>query len=353
MSTELESRLRQDLAAVQVEIPVDLERTLSSGHRAVTARRIGWGIGVLALVVGAAVLMPKTLPERIPAVPAPLETPSPGQATVTFDPQTFSSSEITIELDAATLELRRDAGGAIEVTAMVALNGEAPLRGTFTADPDNTWTDRLGDQVMIGLAPTNRWVDWLLDGTEGSFFSTQQVEPFGLTAYLLFAEPTDPPWTVRGAIWQQPNGEVRNSLGERVSAAELLGRSTTIYVDPTLDVVGVRLAAGGSTGNLSEVEADQLARAGSIGSSDASGTWTTNSHELYLVPEDAVGDVVATRWIDAAEVEMGTLEGGSWAGRMFVWASLKHAKDEEPEGLLRSVSYRNAAGEVIAVQIRR
>ena len=353
MSTELESRLRQDLAATQVEIPVDLERTLLAGHRAVGARRIGWGIGALALVAGVAVLMPKSLPDRIPAVPAPVQTP--GHATVTFEPQSFRSNETVIDLDAATLELSGGAGGAVEVTATVTLNGEAPLRDTFTvADPSSIGTHQLGEQVAIGLAPSNRWIDWLLEGTDQHFFPSQEAEPFGLTAYLLLSAPTDPQWTVRGAIWQQPDGEVRNNLGERVSAAELLGPGATIYADPELDVVGVHLASGGgASAPLSSREVGELALAGAMGSDDESGTWATTTYEFYLVPADAVGDVTVARWTDAGEALVGTLEGGPWAGRTYVWASVKHAKYDEPGELLKSVTYRNAAGEVITVPIRR
>lgn len=348
MSTELESRLRQDLAAAELSVPLDLERTLAAGHRAVTARRIGRGIGAAAMLAGAALLVPQLVPGRVTAVPAV------DHATVTFEPQSFRSNDVAIDLDAANLELRRGDGDTMDVTAMVTLNGEAPLRDSFTlADPSATGTHRLSDQVVIGLAPENRWIDWLVEGS-GSFHASQSAESLGLTAYLLLPMSTDPRWSVRGAIWQQPGGEVHNSLGERISAANLLGGAATIYVDPELDVVGVRLASGpGASAQLTPQEADQLALAGGAGASDGADLRTMISYELYLVPEEAVGDVTATRLSDAGEIEVGTLEGGRWAGRMFVWASLEHARAAEPDGLLKSIAYRDAAGEVVTVQIGR
>lgn len=348
MSAELESRLRHDLATAEVEVPIDLERTLAAGHRAVGVRRVGWGLGAATMLAGVVLLVPQLMPGRVIAVPAA------SSATVTFEPDTFRSNEVVIDLDAATLELQRGPGSAIEVTATVALNGEAPLSDDFTiADPGNAGTYQLSDQVVIGLAPTSRWIDWQVAGA-GSFQASEAVEPLGLVAYLLFPISTDPQWSVSGAVWQQPDGEVRTSLGQRVSAAETSGGVATIYVDPELDVVGIRLASGsGSSAPLASGTADELALGGAMGSGGESGERTLFSYELYLVPEEAVGDVTATRLADTGEIEVGTLAGGAWAGRTYVWASLEHPEYDEPEGLLKSVSYRDAAGEVVTVQIRR
>lgn len=279
MNIDLETRLRQDLASAPVEIPIDIDRTLAAGHRAVANRRIGWGIGAVAVVAAGALLVPQLLSGRVPAVPA---GPPTGEAIVNFGSNGFGFGEGSVDLESATIELRRDAGQALEVTATVTLEGQEPIHDTMTVeDPSNGWTHPLSDVVMIGITPPHRWIDWVDGaGLERGEISDVTGAPFDLTVHLLF-RPKPSPWQILGAVWQQPDGQVRNSRGEVVSAVEFAGAGATVYVDPAFDRIGVRAQAGtGIAAVLSEVEAGHLATVGGMGTTD---------YALYLLPADAAG----------------------------------------------------------------
>lgn len=347
MSIDLETRLRQDLAAAPVDIPIDVDRTLAAGRRAATNQRVGWGIGAVAVVAAGSFLVPQLLSGRVPAVPAPIETPS--HATVTFDRNGFQFDEGKIDLESAAVELRRGQGDALEVIATVTLEGEVPLRGTLTVpDVSRSWTHRLSDLVTIGIAPSNRWVDWVADD---DYTGTGQVSdavgaPFDLTVHLLFrVKPSQ--WQLQGAVWQQPDGQVRNSRGESVSVVEFAGQDATVYVDPSFDRIGMHAQSGlGIAAVLSEVEPGHLAAVGAMGTTD---------YALYLLPADAAGEVEPTTLTPDAQAEVGTLKGGAWDGRMVVWTTRDNpagTADPDTAQLLRSVSYRNAAGQLITVRLK-
>ena len=346
MSIDLETRLRQDLAAAPVDIPIDVDRTLAAGRRAVTNQRVGWGIGAVAVVAAGSFLVPQLVPGRVPAIPA---GPPTGQATAVFGAHGFGFGEGSVDLESATIQLRRDAGEALEVTATVTLEGQEPISDTMTVeDPSNSWTHRLSDLVMVGIAPPHRWIDWVDSGSETGRGEVSEVTgaPLDLTVHLL-VRPKPSEWQVLGAVWQQPDGQVRNSRGESVSVVEFAGQDATVYVDPSFDRIGMHAQSGlGIAAVLSEVEAGHLAAVGAMGTTD---------YALYLLPADAAGEVEPTTLTPDAQAEVGTLKGGAWDGRMVVWTTRDNpagTADPATAQLLGSVSYRDAAGQLITVRLK-
>jgi hypothetical protein len=99
--TDFEDRLRTRMQSDPVEVPVDMTAALDAGHEAVRGRRLGWTVaGMATLAVVASIVTPILIARTVPAVPAPVASPS-----VTSSPTAARPSGIegrTWQLDAQT-----------------------------------------------------------------------------------------------------------------------------------------------------------------------------------------------------------------------------------------------------------
>ncbi|MCA0296016.1 MAG: META domain-containing protein [Actinobacteria bacterium] len=81
-----EDEVRTLMQADPVEVPVDLDAVLDGGREAVRGRRLGWTVAGLTVgAVVASIVTPILIAQTIPAVPAPVDTPTVA-ATATAAP---------------------------------------------------------------------------------------------------------------------------------------------------------------------------------------------------------------------------------------------------------------------------
>lgn len=143
MNTGFEDRLRTELAAEQVLVPVDEHAVLTRGRASVRARRVGWtvlGVAILAVGIPMAALL-----ARQPYVIAPLPSPTPSpnsSATVSMPAEILGS---------LTWRLSADTG---------AWAGTAPVI-TLAASGDRI-QGNLGCGTYTGQIP-QRGADWWVE----------------------------------------------------------------------------------------------------------------------------------------------------------------------------------------------
>ncbi|MCB0912202.1 MAG: META domain-containing protein [Propionibacteriaceae bacterium] len=232
MSTDFEDRLRAELDAERVELPLDTDRVLTSGRRTVRARRVGAIVASLAALVLASLVIPLAMGRAIPAVPVgtPAATTSATRLERTvwrvaaLDGTPVTGGLLTLQLGDGSF-----AGYAGCHTVMGTYTSRAHQLG-FTdvqADTSGCGADaaRLGSAFVEALSTTAAYQVSAgglgLIGSDGSRLA--ELEPFG---------PDDATWYLRAMDNDSVEGESAPTLvvdGDHV-------RGSTACVDFTADL---------------------------------------------------------------------------------------------------------------------
>lgn len=279
---DLEERLRADLlgATEAVEPDVDVEALVASGHRARTnraVRRVALGTaGVLAV---GAVLWTGVGPSTTNGNPPVAATPSPVSSMVPADPlsTTFDLSDEGMGKSDPAIESIRVAvqpsGTQVDVTVTVTTQVATMERG-FRVPAGQAWHVAWDKRLAIGILPDRAlWFDTQQDSGKGVYSGQQALVGIGATAFWEYFEESGGPGTIRGLVWQRPDGAVRDTEGDTVPSATVAFADTSclVYRDVALDVFGIRPRDGG--GYTTAVGKPSGMLHGGVGRKDGS-TWT-------------------------------------------------------------------------------
>lgn len=340
MSTDFETRLREDLAAVEVRIPFDPETALAAGRRA-RGRRIAGSFGAGAIVVALALFALPFVQRGVPAVPEPIAT----KGTVTFGHLSVRGAG---GIDGATMSVERHAG-VLDIAVTVTTSEEGKqVRVLDHPDDGSVWIKRINDQVLAALIPSEvTWVETVADG--GWTWDDQRVPGMGLTAVLYASD--EPNTAIDALVWRQLDGRVVDSNGNEVSATTVrLGESDLeLWADPALDRIGLNHDEGGASGFLSGVGDDLVA----IATMHQTGSEPAIARVVFLLPEGAADPSLVVVPDLQTEWTAATLRGGELASRTVVVSQTVLAGGEFPgaAALVSAISYRAADGAQVTRQV--
>jgi hypothetical protein len=256
---ELDERLREDFAALAggepLDLGIDADRVIGTGHRVRRSRAIRCGVGGAALSLLAAVLAWTGLPvgggpghALVPAAPAVSPWP--------LHPAYFQNLE-GLDLAKSTpfrrVELAVDpVGSGWNVTVTTSLGDGVQLaRFTYHAD-QGVSVQRLSPQVAVALLPraAQWWTAAMADPMVSPLFTdSMRVTGLDLTAVLLVFEDDEQADQLTGFLWAEPDGTLVDSVGSDVATAvvEVGGEKVTVFSDPGLRQLGYRLENGLAT----------------------------------------------------------------------------------------------------------
>jgi hypothetical protein len=255
---DLDERLRDDLAELVETVPLDLgielDAVIGAGRRARRSRAIRHSMGAAAVtLLGAGVAMasaplgPSVTPSVVPA--APVTSPAWLENPAYFDVTGLGLASST-DFDRITLDVTAAATGwKVDITTS---RSDGLLLAQFATQADRgLWVSQLSPQVAVALLParTDWWVPAMKKPQEAPRY-TNSMHPgtLDLTAVLVVFDKPAEASDLAGFVWQAADGTLVDSLGDAVPSAtvEAAGQQATLYLDPTLNLMGYRLSDGAS-----------------------------------------------------------------------------------------------------------
>jgi hypothetical protein len=345
MTTDLQERLREDLAnltSARLDLGIDADALIRTGHRTLRARTVrraaGGGSLAVAAVLLALAIVPLPGSSAGPVVPA-----APAVSAGRTDAAYFVVDGLGLEAGTERLELDVEAVGAgWEVTGIgTRRDGSITKEWSFHQDAAPSAV-QLAPKVILEFLPTR--VGWshvvMKDERRASRSDFMHVGALDLTASLVwFDEPTSIK-DIAGFIWEEPDGVIRDSLGNTMPTVDVaIGTQTfKVYWDEDLDLLSFQSPGG-------EVFVDTLGRQGiyprflgELHSSSGGGKTTV------------LGDVLP-KGADGLAIELagGT---GEWAqaqlGGRTVYLVTAPSTQSYP---IRSISYTQADGNPVSLRM--
>ena len=348
---DLEERIRGSLRdlAEPVHARVDLDELVADGDRLRRRRRNLWiapGL-VAAVIVGLIVASPvSSLLSRgtifAPAVPA-----APASSTGLTESAFFVV--YGIGLASPTERLRVDAEAAdtgwdVVITGSRS-DGLVVSQQTEHLDAAPALI-QLAPQVFVELLPARpTWWTFVQKGKGPTRAEAAAVGTLNLTAILLAYPTPAVPETIAGFIWGEPDGTIRDSLGNTVPTADIVLATQTfkMYWDASLDVLNFASPDGQVATMGTKQEPDPYPRFLGQFSGTASQDGTTVVFGDVL-PEGATGLDIT---LSSASAEWGQAQ---LAGRT-VYVATGLADLSNPAKPITSIAYTDAGGKPVTVRV--
>lgn len=347
---DLEDRLRADLlsATAPVDGDVDVDATLLAGQKARSSRRVAGTLLVAALTVAVGAVVWTALRVGTPLIvaPSPMDTISavPSLPSTPQDPMsaTFEASELGTSADCTAIEVTVQPTGASSTVQVTYLKGTLPLtQATYSMKPGEVWYTALDKHLMIGIVPDRAaWLNALSDSAKGVHSATRPIVGIGGTAFWFRFNEAGAFNSIRGFLWEDADGVVRDSLGSDVPSVRIALKHDDylVYRDPGLDTFGIVPTSddGMYSYRISELKPKDLVY-GSVGSRGGSGTGGRT--QFGALPPGA-HDI---------QVDL-TVAGGEWnsAALSDGWVILvAHATTKGDPEVIRTITYTDASGTVV------
>lgn len=233
-----------------VEAEVDLETVIAGGQRLRRGRRGGWAIaGVAAASVAVLLAWPAIIGGSVPAVPAPVATPTPpveSSAQPVSDRVVleFSQWDPSLGYDQVEIEVVRTGDNlAVGVTAG---SEDAPeATGSYTSNAGEFWSVPVADDLVVALIP-DRTSSVTSVGGGWEPVDSGWLSGVELTAVAVQRDSGNEDFG--GLTWQSADGEVHSSKGNAASAVlSYAGGTVVVYRDEALQVWGYIDRANGDS----------------------------------------------------------------------------------------------------------
>jgi hypothetical protein len=347
---DLEDRLRDSLRdlAEPVHARVDLDELVTDGDRLRRSRRNRWIVpGVVAVVLALIAVSPAFSILTRGTILAPVVPAAPATSTGLTESAFFVV--YGIGLPSPTERLRVDAkavgtGWDVVITGSRS-DGRVVSQQTEHLDAAPA-SIQLAPQVFVELLPARpAWWTFVQKGKGPTRSEAATVGTLNLTAILL-AYPTPAlPEGIAGFIWGEPDGTIRDSLGNTVPTADIVLATQTfkMYWDASLDVLNFASPEGQVITMGTKPEPDPYPRflgQFSGAASQEGGTVVFGD----VLPEGASGLDVT---LSSPGAEWGQTQ---LAGRTVYVASLP-LEMTGPDNPIASLAYTDASGQRVTVRV--
>lgn len=348
MTSDLQERLHDDLAGLRssrLDLGIDTDDLIRDGHHRLRSRVAVTSLGALTTVVLAAVLgfTMVLAPGRsgapvVPAAPAPSGALTDAAYFRGLDGMGFDKKTERLEVDVAA------AGTGWDVTVIGSRSDGLLTERWSIHQQSGASALQLTPRVVLELLPTR--ATWsavsLKDKTRASRYDFMHVGALDLTAALVWDDAPLKIDDIAGFIWEDPDGTIRDSLGNTMPTVEVAAGPQTfeVYFDEPLDVLGYQSPAGQVIFSGQQLTKDGFPRL--LGGLNGPPGMTGSS--------DVYGDALPVGAHDLT-IRMGTGKG-AWgqaevSGRT-VYVGFFPTSADKP---IRSIEYTGADGQRVSLRL--
>ena len=242
---DLEDRLRDSLRdlAEPVHARVDLDELIPDGDRLRRRRRNVWiapGVAA-AVIVGLVVAGPVSSLLSRGSIFAPVVPAAPASSSGLTESAFFVAYGIGLVSPTERLRVDAQPAGTGWDVVITGSRSDGRVVSTQTEHLDAAPAlIQLAPQVFVELLPARpAWWTFVQKGQGPTRAEAAAVGTLNLTAILL-AYPSPPlPEAIAGFVWGEPDGTIRDSLGNTVPTADIVlaSRTFTMYWDASLDLL--------------------------------------------------------------------------------------------------------------------